>query len=95
MLISIPPGHGLIYGIILYGIGMLLLAMFVRAIASWVRIDERYAFIRFLAKITDPFITPLRRFVPRIGIFDVSFILGFFLLITLQILLVQALPAGW
>lgn len=95
MLISVPPGHGLIYGIILYGIGALLLAMLVRAIASWVRVDERYAFIRFLAKLTDPFMTPIRRFVPRMGIFDVSFILGFFLLITLQILLVQALPPGW
>lgn len=95
MLISVPEGHGFIYGLILYGIGILLLAMFVRAIASWVRIDERYAFIRFLARITDPFIAPLRRLVPRIGVFDVSFILGFFLLITLQILLVQALPPGW
>jgi len=95
MLISVPDNHGFIYGLILYGIGALLLALFVRAIASWVRIDERYAFIRFLAKMTDPFIAPLRRFVPRVGMFDVSFILGFFLLITLQILLVQALPQGW
>jgi YggT family protein len=95
MLISIPPDHGIIYGIVLYGIGLLLLALFVRAIASWVRIDERYAFIRFLARLTDPFILPIRRFVPPMGVIDVSFILTFFLLITLQILLTQALPLGW
>lgn len=95
MLLSIPPGHGLIYGIVLYGIGILLLALFIRMLASWVRIDERYAFIRFLAKITDPFIVPIRRFVPPIGVIDVAFILAFFLLATLQILLVQALPQGW
>lgn len=95
MLFGIPPDHGLIYGIILYGIGILLLALLIRAIASWVRIDERYAFIRFLAKLTDPFILPIRRIVPPIGIFDVAFILAFFLLFTLQILLVQALPTGW
>ena len=92
---NIPPYHGIIYGIILYGIGALLLALFIRMIASWARIDERYAFIRFLARITDPFITPIRRVVPPIGIFDVAFILAFFLLVTLQILLVQALPMGW
>lgn len=95
MLFGIPPDHGFIYGIILYGIGILLLALLIRAIASWVRIDERYGFIRFLAKLTDPFILPIRRIVPPIGMFDVAFILAFFLLFTLQILLVQALPTGW
>lgn len=95
MILQIPDGHGLIYGITIYGIGILLLAMIIRMIASWVRVDESYAFIRFLAKVTDPFITPIRRFVPPIGFIDVSFILAFFLLITLQILLAQALPLGW
>ena len=94
-MLSIPPSHGIIYGIILYGIGALLLALFIRMIASWAQLDERYAFIRFLARITDPFITPLRRIVPPIGIFDVAFMLALFLLLTLQILLVQALPPGW
>lgn len=87
--------HGIIYIIVQYGIGILLLALIIRAIASWVRIDERYAFIRFLAKITDPFILPIRRLVPPIGMFDVAFILAFFLLYTLQILLLQALPGNW
>lgn len=94
-MLSIPSGHGLIYGIILYGTGILILAMIIRMIASWVRMDERIAFIRFLTKITEPFIAPLRRFVPPIGIFDVSFILAFVLLYTVQILLLQALPLGW
>lgn len=87
--------HGIIYAIVEYGIGALLLALIIRAIASWFRIDERYAFIRFLARITDPFIVPIRRLVPPMGMFDVAFILAFFLLYTLQILLLQALPPGW
>jgi YggT family protein len=95
MLLQIPPGHGIIYAIVLYGMGALLLALFIRAIASWVRIDERYAFIRVLARITDPFILPIRRVVPPMGVLDVAFILAFFLLITLQLLLTQALPSGW
>jgi hypothetical protein len=44
--VSVPEGHGIVFGIVLYGIGILLLAMLIRALASWVRIDERYAFIR-------------------------------------------------
>jgi YggT family protein len=95
LFVSVPEGHGLIYGIILYGIGLLSLALLIRVFASWVRIDERYAFIRFLAKITDPFIAPYRRFVPRTNYLDFSFLLGFFTLFTLQILLLQALPLGW
>lgn len=87
--------HGILFLIIQYGIGVLLIAMIIRAVASWFRIDERYAFIRFMAKLTDPFIAPLRRIIPPIGMFDVSFLVAFVLLWTLQTLLLQALPPGW
>ena len=81
--------------IIYYGISFIILAMFVRAVASWFRIDERYAIIRFLARITDPFIDPVRRIVPPMGMFDMSFFIAWFLLRTMQMLLMQGLPAGW
>lgn len=82
------------YWVINYGIGFIILAMLVRAMASWFRIDDRFAFIRFLARITDPFITPLRRFVKPIWMIDLAFLLSFFLLITLQRLLLQAIPSS-
>ncbi|MFL5654426.1 MAG: YggT family protein [Ktedonobacteraceae bacterium] len=81
--------------IIYYGIGFLILAMIVRAFASWFRVGERFAIIRFLAHITDPFIDPIRRIVPPIGMFDMAFIIAFFMLKTFQILLLQGLPPGW
>jgi YggT family protein len=81
--------------LIYYGISFIILAMFVRAIASWFRFDERYAIIRFLARITDPFIEPVRRIVPPMGFIDMAFIITFFLLRTMQILLLQGLPTGW
>jgi YggT family protein len=81
--------------IIYYGISVIILAMLIRAIASWFRIDERYAIIRFLARITDPFIEPVRRIVPPMGFIDMAFIITWFLLRTMQILLLQGLPAGW
>jgi YggT family protein len=78
-----------------YGIGFLILAMLVRVIASWFRIDERYAFIRFLARITDPFIVPIRRIVRPVGVLDLSFLVAWFLLNTIRVLLLQALPPSW
>jgi YggT family protein len=95
MFFGIPPDQGIIYGIILYGTGALIIAMFVRAIASWFRIDERYAIIRFLARLTDPFIVPVRRIIKPVGIFDIAFFIGWFMVITMQHLLLQALPKYW
>jgi YggT family protein len=92
---GIPPDHGIIYGIILYGTGSIIIAMLVRAIASWFRIDERYALIRFLARLTDPFIVPIRRIIRPVGMIDVAFFIGWFLVGTIQTLLLQALPPGW
>ena len=95
MFFGIPPDQGIIYGIILYGTGAIIIAMFVRAVSSWFRIDERYAFIRFLARLTDPFIVPIRRIIRPVGMIDVAFFIGFFLVWTMQTLLLQALPKGW
>ena len=95
MFFGIPPGHGVIYGIILYSTGAIIIAMFVRAVASWFRMDERYAFIRFLARLTDPFIVPIRRIIRPVGMIDIAFFRGFFLVYTIQTLLLQALPSGW
>jgi len=75
--------------------GLIIVAMFVRFIASWFQIDERYAFIRFLAYITDPFIVPIRRVVKPVWVLDLSFFIVWFMLSTLQLLLLQALPPGW
>ena len=75
--------------------GTLIFAIFIRIIASWFRLDERYAIIRFLAYLTDPFLDPIRRIVRPAMQFDMSFLIATFLLYTLQYLITQALPAGW
>jgi YggT family protein len=81
--------------LVMYGISFIILAMLVRAIASWFGMDERYAFIRFLARLTDPFITPIRRLVRPVWILDLSYFIAWFMLSTVQLLLLQSLPAGW
>jgi YggT family protein len=92
---GIPADHGILYGIIKYGIGLLIIALLVRVFASWFGADERFAFIRFLARITDPFIVPIRRIVRPAGVMDLSFLIAFFFLTTIEILLLQSLPTGW
>ena len=81
--------------IITYGIGFIIVAMFVRAIASWFGINERYAIIRFLARVSDPFIVPIRRILPPVGIFDISFFIAFFMLRVFMLLLQQSIPSSW
>jgi len=92
---GIPPDHGIIYGIIKYGIGLLIIALLVRVFARWFGADERFAFIRFLARITDPFIVPIRRIVRPVGVMDLSFLIAFFFLSTMELLLLQSLPPNW
>ena len=89
--LPVPLAHWIVF----FGIGFVILAMLVRVIASLFRFDERYAIIRFLARVTDPFIDPVRRIVRPAGIFDFSFLIAWFLLITIQTLLLQALPPTW
>jgi YggT family protein len=81
--------------IITYGIGFIIVAMFVRAIASWFGINERYAIIRFLAKVSDPFIVPIRRILPPVGVIDISFFIAFFMLRVFMLLLQQSIPSSW
>jgi YggT family protein len=87
--------HDLLHYIVKYGIGLLIIALLIRVFATWFGADERFAFIRFLARLTDPFILPIRRIVKPVGVMDMSFLISFFFLSTIEILLLQALPLGW
>jgi len=89
------PAVPILQWVIELGIDTLIIAIIIRVIASWINLDERVAFIRFLARITDPFIQPCRRIVGQVGVLDLSYLVATFLLITLKILLLQSLPPGW
>ena len=85
----------IIHTFVALGIDIIIFAMLIRAIASWFGMDERFSFIRFLARITDPFIMPFRRIIKPMGMLDLSYFVAWFMLVTLQILITQALPGGW
>lgn len=79
--------------IIAYGLGAIIIAVIIRGFALMFGFDERIAFIRFLARITDPFLLPIRRIVGRVSRFDMSYLIVIFLLSIMVRLFLQALPS--
>jgi YggT family protein len=58
--------------LVLYAfIGCLL----VRAVFSWIEPYPKNGVHRFTFQVTEPFLAPVRRLVPPIGGFDISFLL--------------------
>jgi len=51
------------------------LVVVIRAVQSWLPVDNRQPWVRFLAAITDPVLTPLRAFA-RFGNLDLSPVLA-------------------
>ena len=51
---------------------MLSAAIFIRVLLSWFPIDPRNPLVTVLYEITEPILEPLRRVVPRLGMFDLT-----------------------
>lgn len=48
------------------------IAIIVRAILSWFPIAPYNPFVVFLFRITEPILGPLRRYIPRLGMLDLT-----------------------
>ena len=59
-------------GSIYYLCRILTFAIFIRVILLWFMIGRRNLLVDLLDDITEPILSPLRRIVPRLGIFDVT-----------------------
>jgi YggT family protein len=51
---------------------VLALAIFVRALMSWINPSPGNPIVRFLTDITEPILAPLRRVIPMVGMMDLS-----------------------
>jgi YggT family protein len=51
---------------------ILLMAIFVRVLLTWLPIDQGNPIVRVLFDVTEPVLAPFRRVIPRIGMFDLS-----------------------
>ena len=59
---------------------VLWFALLIRVILSWFPVDPSNPIVRVLWEITEPVLAPLRRVIPRIGMFDLSPIAAFLLI---------------
>lgn len=67
------------------------LAILARVIISWLPISPESPFVRFLLGITEPILGPIRRVMPRVGMFDLSPFLGLIFISLAEQVLLMAL----
>lgn len=72
-----------LFSIIRYLCQALTLAIIARAIISWFSPSPTNSLAIILYQVTEPFLAPLRRIVPRVGMFDFT---PFVAVILLQLL---------
>lgn len=63
---------------------ILAFAIIARALISWVPIDPYHPIVVILDQITEPFLAPLRRIVPQMGMMDITPIVALILIQVLQ-----------
>jgi uncharacterized protein YggT (Ycf19 family) len=74
---------------------LIIILMFVRWILSWFRLSEGNPVMLFFVRTTDPFLLPLRKRIPPVKSFDMSWFFAWILLIIARDIFLQALPIGW
>jgi len=91
------PGFPIaIVGYLVFGLlGLYTLAIFVRIFLSYGGLGYGNRWMRFLIRITEPLMGPLRRTLPPVGMFDISPIIAFLILWVLQAIVAATLLKGW
>jgi YggT family protein len=72
-------------------LGLVLILVIARAILSWVNPDPYNPIVRFLMASTEPFLRPLRRYIPAFGGIDFTPIILLVLIYFLRLALAQTL----
>ena len=66
---------------------VLTLAIIIRVILSWFSPRPTNALVNILYQVTDPILVPLRRIIPRVGMFDFTPLVAVILLQVIAFLL--------
>ncbi len=61
-----------------------MVAVFIRIMLLWVGMDTRNPVVIFLHEITEPILAPIRRFIPPMGMLDLSPLMAIILLLILS-----------
>jgi YggT family protein len=77
-------GRGVLRLLVSWAFEILTLALLVRVVSSWIGASPNSRWVGWSYTLSEPLLRPLRRFIPTIGIVDVTPIVAFFLLRILQ-----------
>ena len=85
-----------IAGYLLFGfLGLYTLAILVRIVMSWFGASYGNRLMRFLIRLTEPLLAPLRRSLPTVSMFDVSPIVALLIVWFCQVAVTVTLLHGW
>ena len=82
---------GILRVLISWTFGLLKIALLVRVISSWIRISPYSKWVHWSYRLTEPLLAPLRRWIPTIGMIDITPIVAYIILILLEGLVVGLL----
>jgi len=81
LLFAVTSGPlGLFVVLVRFTFGVLRLAVILVVLVSWLPISPYSPWVRWAFTITEPILQPLRGIVPRLGMFDITPIVAYFLL---------------
>ena len=78
---------GWVVGFVYYLCRILAFTIFVRAILSWFTVSRYNLLVRLLDDVVRPILSPLRRMVPRLGMFDFTPLIAIALLYIIPVVL--------
>ena len=85
-----------IMGYLIFGaLGLYTLAIFIRIIFSWGAASYSNRWMRFVIRITEPLLGPLRSRIKPVGMFDISPIIAFLIVWLCQLAVASTLLRGW
>lgn len=91
----------ILHNIIHFALMLMVVALLVRVILSWLPFPPGNPIVLFFTRLTDPILQPIARRVPRgsLGFLDISYtvaiIFVWWILLTLDAVFAFALPLGW
>jgi len=72
---------------------LLTITIIGRVLMSWISPDPYHPLARFLSRVTEPILAPIRRIVPPLGMVDISPIIAIIVLQVIQGIIVATLRA--
>ena len=83
-------GSGGLYRLLVsWTFGILKIALLVRVVSSWLPVSPYSRWVSWSYRLSEPVLAPLRRIVPNLGAFDITPIIGYFLLSLIQSFLLR------